>query len=77
MVRTDDYKISDGDDHNVRDTKGADMADPRNLAQLVKMTLDDAEASGAKQMWLRLVIHGSGDGGGLEADSFKDIMPMP
>jgi hypothetical protein len=76
-VRSDDYTISDGDDHDVRDSKGVDMADPNNLAQFVKRTLDNAEASGAKQTWIDLVDHGAGDGGGLEADSFKGIMPTP
>jgi hypothetical protein len=76
-VRTDDYTISDGDGHNIQDHKGDDMADPRTLAQFVKTTLDNAEASGAKQTWIDLVDHGAGDGGGLEADSFKGIMPMP
>jgi len=27
--------------------------------------------------WIDLVDHGGGDGGGLEADSFHGIMPMP
>ena len=54
-----------------------DMASPANLARFVARTLDNAEASGAKQTWIELVDHGAGDGGGLEAESFKRLMPMP
>jgi len=54
-----------------------DMASPKNLARFVARTLDNAEIAGAKQTWIELVDHGAGDGGGLEADSFKEIMPMP
>ena len=54
-----------------------DMASPENLARFVARTLDNAEKSGAKQTWIELVDHGAGDGGGLEADSFKQLMPMP
>ena len=53
------------------------MASPKNLANFVARTLDNAERSGAKQTWIELVDHGAGDGGGLEADSFRQIMPMP
>ncbi len=54
-----------------------DMASPKTLANFVARTLDNAERSGAQQTWIDLVDHGAGDGGGLEADSFKEIMPMP
>jgi len=54
-----------------------DMASPKNLANFVARTLDNAESVGAKQTWIELVDHGAGDGGGLEADSFHEIMPMP
>ncbi len=54
-----------------------DMASPKTLANFVARTLDNAERSGAKQTWIELVDHGAGDGGGLEADSFHQIMPMP
>ena len=54
-----------------------DMADPQTLAKFVARTLDNAEKSAAKQTWIELVDHGAGDGGGLEADSFGRIMPMP
>jgi hypothetical protein len=54
-----------------------DMASPKTLAQFVARTLDNAERAGSKQTWIELVDHGAGDGGGLEADSFHRIMPMP
>lgn len=54
-----------------------DMASRENLARFVARTLDHAECAGAKQTWIELVDHGAGDGGGLEADSFHELMPMP
>ena len=54
-----------------------DMASPGNLARFVARTLDNGEKFGVKQTWIELVDHGAGDGGGLEADSFKQLMPMP
>jgi hypothetical protein len=77
---TERYTIQDGLRQPQAETRGNkmdDMADPKNLAQLVKRTLDNAEACGAKQTWIDLVDHGAGDGGGLEADTFKSVMPMP
>ena len=71
------YTIQDGDTKAIQDRKADDMADPHNLAQFIKTTLDNAEKAGAKQTWVDLVDHGAGDGGGLEADSYKGIMPMP
>lgn len=76
-LESDRYTIADGELSKVSRNDGDDMASPSNLAQFVKRTLDNAEASGAKQTWIDLVDHGAGDGGGLEADSFKGIMPMP
>ncbi len=76
-VISEKYTLQDGAPSGVSDGKADDMADPRNLAQFVKTTLDNAEKAGAKQTWIDLVDHGAGDGGGLEADSFKGIMPMP
>jgi hypothetical protein len=76
-VVSEHYTIQDGHAGSVVESKADDMASPDNLAQFVKRTLDNAEASGARQTWIDLVDHGAGDGGGLEADSFKGIMPMP
>jgi hypothetical protein len=42
----------------------------------VARTLDDAEASGAKETWLDLVDHGGGDGGGLQTRD-GSCMSMP
>jgi hypothetical protein len=52
------------------------MSDEENLARFVAQTLDDAQASGAKQTWIDLVDHGGGDGGGLQT-SDGSCMPMP
>jgi hypothetical protein len=71
------YTIDDGHALAVSEKRPDDMADPRTLAQFVKTTLDNAEKSGAKQTWIDLVDHGAGEGGGLEADSYQGIMPMP
>lgn len=69
--------IADGREQTAGAIRGDDMASPKNLAAFVARTLDNAERSGAKQTWIELVDHGAGDGGGLEADSFKQLMPMP
>lgn len=69
--------ISDGGERSGVPRSADDMASPKNLAAFVARTLDNAESSGAKQTWIELVDHGAGDGGGLEADSFKQLMPMP
>jgi hypothetical protein len=47
------------------------MSDESNLAAFVTRTLDNAEASGAKQTWIELVDHGGGDGGGLQTNDGK------
>jgi hypothetical protein len=75
-LHTDDYTISDGAVGNVRSYKAADMSDEANLARFVARTLDDAQASGARQTWIDLVDHGGGDGGGLETGD-GSVMSMP
>jgi len=56
----------------------ADMASPKELAQFVERTLETAHARGGEQaVWIELVDHGGGDGGGLEADSAHAMMSMP
>jgi hypothetical protein len=75
-LRTYDYTISDGDVGNVRSDKAADMSDEANLARFVARTLDNAQASGAKQTWIDLVDHGGGDGGGLQTGD-GSVMSMP
>jgi len=76
-LRTDSFTVADGAVHQPEVEAAKDMASPQTLAQFVAHTLDNAQASGAKQTWIELTDHGAGDGGGLEADSFKGIMPMP
>jgi len=75
-LHTDEYTISDGDIGSVRSYKAADMSDEANLARFVARTLDNAQASGAKQTWIDLVDHGGGDGGGLETGD-GSVMSMP
>jgi hypothetical protein len=76
-LHTNSYTIQDGQVGDAQIGKARNMADAENLAQFVATTLDNAEKTGAQQTWIDLVDHGAGDGGGLEADSFHGIMPMP
>ena len=76
VLRTDSFTISGGGIGDASIDAPHDMASPKNLARFVAATLDRAERSGAKQTWIELTDHGAGDGGGLEADSAKRIMPM-
>ena len=76
-LRTDSFTISGGGVGQAAIEAPHDMADEKNLAKFVAHVLDNAQASGAKQTWIELTDHGAGDGGGLEADSAKQIMPMP
>lgn len=56
----------------------ANMASPKELAAFVERTLELAHARGGEQgVWIELVDHGGGDGGGLEADSAHAMMAMP
>ncbi len=75
-LRTERYVIADGGVGQARVGAPQDMSDEQNLAQFVARTLDNAQATGAKQTWVELVDHGGGDGGGLEtADG--SVMSMP
>lgn len=76
-LRTDSFTLADGGVGQAQIDAPHDMADEKNLARFVAHVLDNAEASGAKKTWIELTDHGAGDGGGLEADKFKGIMPMP
>jgi len=75
-LHTERYTIADGDVTEVRLGKADTMSDEPNLARFVARTLDNAEASGAKQTWVELVDHGGGDGGGLETGD-GSVMSMP
>ncbi|HVA28844.1 MAG TPA: hypothetical protein VNF68_11725 [Candidatus Baltobacteraceae bacterium] len=75
-THTDQFTIAGGQIGDPQIGKTHEMSDPNNLAQFVKRTLDNAEASGAKQAWIELVDHGGGDGGGLMTHDGK-LMSMP
>jgi len=74
--RTDTYTIADGEIRDPQTGKARNMASEANLATFVAQTLDNAQASGAKQTWIDLVDHGGGDGGGLETHTGA-VMSMP
>lgn len=75
-LHTDEFTVADGNIGHVDTGKAHDMSDEANLAQFVARTLDNAEASGAKQTWIELVDHGGGDGGGLQTHD-GSCMSMP
>ena len=75
-LHTNDYTIADGRIGGAQVDKAHDMSDEQNLANFVARTLDNAEASGAKQTWIDLVDHGGGDGGGLQTHD-GSCMSMP
>jgi hypothetical protein len=75
-LHTEQYTIAGGDVAHVRVGEAHEMSDEANLARFVASTLDNAQASGAKQTWIDLVDHGGGDGGGLQTGSGK-CMSMP
>ncbi|MBV8531174.1 MAG: hypothetical protein JO104_07640, partial [Candidatus Eremiobacteraeota bacterium] len=75
-LHTEQYRIADGDVAGVHIGKADEMSSEASLARFVARTLDNAEASGAKQTWVDLVDHGGGDGGGLETRD-GNVMSMP
>src|SRR5271165_3243607 len=75
VLRSESYTIAGGTlGGRVEVSPPHDMSSRENLARFVAKTLDNAEASGARETWLDLVDHGGGDGGGLEADHWRGIM---
>jgi len=78
-LRTESSVIEGGEQRIVRVTSPVDMSDRATLAAFVERTLD-ARASDPKfaraDVWLDLVDHGGGDGGGLEADSSGGFMSI-
>lgn len=76
-LRTDSFTLAGGEVGQASIGAPHDMASEKNLAQFVAHVLDNAENSQVKQTWIELTDHGAGDGGGLEADSARAIMPMP
>lgn len=75
-LQTYSYGIADGAVHDPHVRPGKNMASPQNLADFVAHTLDEAQKNGARQTWIELSDHGGGDGGGLEADSNRQIMSI-
>jgi len=78
-LRTESSVIEGGEQRIVRVTSPVDMSDRATLANFVERTLE-ARASDPKfahaDVWLDLVDHGGGDGGGLEADSSGGFMSI-
>lgn len=75
-LQTQTYTISEGEVRGAATGPAHDMASPQNLAHFVEHTLDRAQRGDATQTWIELSDHGAGDGGGLEADSAKEIMSI-
>ncbi|MFZ0364346.1 MAG: hypothetical protein WAL67_09095 [Candidatus Cybelea sp.] len=75
-LHTEQYTIADGDVARVHLSSAHEMSSEANLARFIARTLDNAQASGAKQTWIDLVDHGGGDGGGLETRD-GSCMSMP
>jgi hypothetical protein len=79
QLRTEWSTIQDGTQHITRITAPADMSDRKTLAMFVEQTLEarakDPQFQGA-DVWIDLVDHGGGDGGGLQADSTGGFMSL-
>jgi hypothetical protein len=79
QLRTEWSTIQDGNQHITRITAPADMSDRHSLAAFVQQTLEaraNDPAFGKADVWLDLVDHGGGDGGGLQADSSGGFMSL-
>ena len=78
-LRTESSVIEGGEQRIVRVSQPVDMSDRATLASFVERTLD-ARSSDPKfqhaSVWLDLVDHGGGDGGGLESDSSGGFMSI-
>ena len=80
QLRTEWSTIQNGTQHVTRVTRPADMSDRRSLAAFVERTLEARSsdpAFGKADVWIDLVDHGGGDGGGLQADSSGGFMSLP
>ena len=79
QLRTEWSTIQDGTQHITRVTSPADMSDRRSLAAFVEKALEtrvnDPDFRKA-DVWIDLVDHGGGDGGGLQADSTGGFMSL-
>jgi hypothetical protein len=78
-LRTESSVIQGGAQHVVRVTRPEDMSDRATLAAFVHRTLEAKSADPAfarADVWLDLVDHGGGDGGGLQSDSSGGFMSI-
>jgi hypothetical protein len=78
-LRTEVSVIQGGAQHVMRVTRPEDMSDRTTLAGFVKRTLEAKAADPAfarADVWLDLVDHGGGDGGGLQADESGGFMSI-
>lgn len=79
QLRTEWSTIENGTQHITRVTSPVDMSDRKSLATFVEQTLEartgDPKFKSA-DVWIDLVDHGGGDGGGLQADSSGGFMSL-
>jgi hypothetical protein len=79
QLRTEWSTIQNGTQHITRVTAPTDMSDRRSLAAFVERTLEvraNDPNFGKADVWIDLVDHGGGDGGGLQADSTGGFMSL-
>jgi hypothetical protein len=78
-LRTESSVIQGGAQHVVRVTRPEDMSDRATLAAFVQRTLEAKSsdpAFGHADVWLDLVDHGGGDGGGLQSETSGGFMSI-
>ncbi len=78
-LRTESSIIENGHRHIVRVQSPVDMSDRRTLADFVRRTLEEKQNDPAfrkANVWVDLVDHGGGDGGGLQSQSCGGCMSM-
>ncbi len=78
-LRTESSVIQGGKQHVVRVTAPKDMSSRQTLAAFVQRTLEARASDPAfakSDVWLDLVDHGGGDGGGLQADQSGGFMSI-
>ena len=78
-LRTETSVIEDGQQHFVKVQRPLDMSDRATLADFVRRTLETRYADSKfskSDVWIDLVDHGGGDGGGLESQSSGGFMSI-
>ena len=78
-LRTESSVIQGGTQHVVRVTRPEDMSDRTTLAAFVQRTLEAKRTDPAfahAGVWLDLVDHGGGDGGGLQSETSGGFMSI-